>query len=838
MGKHEAPSINTKPSAGKKAPPKHAAPGSESKRFPLDLPELKIPEKLKNIELPKLKLPKLPNFKDLPKPKLPAFLRREEDDDEYEDEYEDEIDDDLDDELDDEPELEDQIAFPKKKAAPAPSDEKAEEFRIWRDKPEESSDAPLILPDEEPTEDTPDKFADSSAASDEAVGEEAENIAEEEQEEAPSEKPARVRKPFKLPKIDLTPVRYFFEDVASFGLREDSESHQRVYSFGRNNVLLTAGAALLFFLLWLIPSTGWVRFVLYLIPFLVLGAFTILDAIGEILDRKFPGRNLLITVAAVGLICLGEPHTAVFVMLIHRLFILLECFLFERKEAAIERVKGLLPTAAVAETENGLERREPKDMAAGDTLFVPAGEIVAADGVVIEGISSLDCSEMCGTAATLDVAVNSPVYAGCRNVTNPIKVRVTTPYAESTVVRFTDRVLASLEAEPLNAGFLHKVLGWLPVVLAAAGLIVAILASLITGEWKTWIYRGLLLIALGGCGDVLLSARAVYGNGITAALKKGISYLGTDSVDNFSAADMMIFSKTGTITEGKFTVAAVYPVDYEEKDLLTIAALAECQSTHPIAQALREACGMEMHHRSDITLLEETPGRGIHTLFGGRNIYVGNSSLLLDHNIVFDIPSHKGTIIHVAIDNKYAGCIVLNDKIRDGAFDAIEELRVCGIRAAVMLTGDVRSMARPIASALNFDMVKCELANEAKLESLNYLRESKGNAAPIAYVSSKDEDVELLKEAEVGVAFAALSEHRLISEAPVLLMGNKIYMIPQSMHMAKRISLAAKISGYGMIAAELILLLLGVLGFVSIWVVLLILLLLRCGALAYSLLAR
>jgi Cd2+/Zn2+-exporting ATPase len=297
---------------------------------------------------------------------------------------------------------------------------------------------------------------------------------------------------------------------------------------------------------------------------------------------------------------------------------------------------------------------------------------------------------------------------------------------------------------------------------------------------------------------------------------------------------MMIFSKTGTITEGKYSVVAVYPVDYEEKDLLTIAALAECQSKHPIAVALREACGIDIHHRSDITLLEETPGRGIHTLFGGRNVYVGNSSLLLDHNIVFDVPSHKGTVIHVAVDNKYAGCIVLNDRVRDAAFDAIEELRLRGIRAAVMLTGDVRSMARPIASSLSFDMVKCELSNESKLEALNYLRESKGNSAAISYVSSKDEDLELLQAADIGVGFNALTEYKLIGAASVLLMGNKIFQIPQALFRAKRITVAALLSAIIMLGLELLLLVLGLLGGVSVWVAMLLILLWRIGTLAYG----
>ena len=644
------------------------------------------------------------------------------------------------------------------------------------------------------------------------------------------------KKSFQLPKPDWQAARGFFERLASYNVSEaaDAPKHKRTYSFNRYHVFITAGAALLFFLLWLLPTRGAVRFILYLIPFLFLGAYTVLDAVGEILDRVIPGRSLMITVAALGMLCLGEPRAAVFVMLMHRVFLLIEAYLYEKKAADFDRLNDLIPTSAVAETEEGLEKKDPKDIAPGDVLFVPAGDPVALDGIVLEGISTLDSSAFCGEGESIDVGVNSRVYAGCRNLTNPLRVRVTNTFTDSTVYRFVSRAKAAADSHPSRATLLETILSWVPLALAVLGVVIGLIVSLVTGAWRTWLYRGLLLIALGGCGDALLSARMAYFSGVVDTLKDGISFLDADSIDRFAGSDMMIFSKTGTITEGKYSVVAVYPVDYEEKDLLTIAALAECQSTHPIAAALREACGIDVHHRSDITLLEETPGRGIHTLFGGRNVYVGNSTLLLDHNIVFDVPSHKGTVIHVAVDNKYAGCIVLNDRVREAAFDSIEELRMRGIRAAVMLTGDVRSMARPIASSLSFDMVKCELSNESKMEALNYLRESKGNSAAISYVSCKDEDLELLQAADVGVGFNALSEYKLLGAASVLLTSNKIFQIPQSLFRAKRISMAALLSAAIMLGLELLVLILGLCGVISVWAALLVILLGRIGTLAYS----
>ena len=779
MGKHEAPAPTNKRSSGS---PKHAASAPKKGGFRLNIQELKLPK------LPKLSFPKF-----------------------SEKSYDDE------DELIDESDL--------------PSED--EDMKIFPDpavKAKNESNTNTIFADSEEPEEKHDA-AEASVSDDDIDDDEEEFDDEEEEDEAPV--PRRI---LRMPKPDLSAARGFFEQLASFGVSEASNApkHRRSYSFNRYHVLITAGSALLFFLLWLLPTRGAVRFVLYLIPFLFLGAYTVLDAVGEILDHVIPGRSLMIAVAGVGMLCLGQPRAAVFIMLMHRIFLLLEAYLYEKKAAELDRLNSLIPGNAVAETEGGLEKKAPRDMAPGDILFVPAGELVALDGVVVEGISTLDCSALCGEGEKLDVGVNSRVFAGSRNLTNPLRVRVTNTYADSTVYRLVSRAREALNSRPSRAGLLETILSWLPLVLAVLGVVVGLVVSLITGAWRTWIYRGLFLIALGGCGDVLLSARMAYFTGIADTMKDGISYLSADVIDHFAGSDMMIFSKTGTITEGKYSVVAVYPVDYEEKDLLTIAALAECQSMHPIAVALRDACGIEIHHRSDITLLEETPGRGIHTLFGGRNVYVGNSSLLLDHNIVFDVPSHKGTVIHVAVDNKYAGCIVLNDRVRDAAFDAIEELRLRGIRAAVMLTGDVRSMARPIASSLSFDMVKCELSNESKLEALNYLRESKGNSAAISYVSCKDEDLELLQAADVGVGFAALKEYKLIGAASVLLMGDKIFQIPQALFRAKRITIAALLSAAVMLGLELLLLILGLFGAVSVWVAMLLILIGRIGTLVYS----
>lgn len=782
MGKHEAPAPE------KRRAPKHAVSDGTAKKFDLHLPEFKKPDFSK--------------IKDLvPVRKLFSGHDREEEDEDYED--------------DEEPE---------------------DEVRIYESK--KRVDEPVPVTDE-PTKKM--KPAEASELAAEA-GAEAGNGAEPEESPEPQAASRRERRPDK-PASPIEAVRSwtgwqsirrFFEKLASYGVNDEKNAYQRSYGFNREHVFITAGTALLFFVLWLLPTRGTARNLLYLFPLIILSAYPFLDAVGELLNKVFPGRNLLAVAAALGFLCLGQAHVAVFVMLVYRMFVLIECYLYEKKESMLEELGKSVPDTAVAETESGLDRRDARSFKVGDTVFVPVGDPIPLDGVVTEGISTLDTSVLCGRGSNADVGPDCEVCAGCLNLTNPLKVRVTRAYDDTMIRRYAARTEQAVSSFPSRFSLAQRVLDLLPVCLAGLGVVLALVGSIVTGSWSVWLGRGFLLIALAAVGDLLLSARMAYFTGVFDALKEGISFRSADAIDRYASSDTMIFSKTGTVTEGKYSVVGVYPVDYEEKDLLTIAALAECQSTHPIAQALRDACGIDVHHRDDITLLEDTPGRGIHTLFGGRNVYVGNSTLLIDHNIVFDVPAHKGTVIHVAVDNKYAGCIVLNDKIREGAFDAIEELRLRGIRATVMLTGDVRTMARPIASSLSFDMVKCELSTENKREALDYLKENKGNTAAIAYVSSKDADSELLERADVGVGFHALSAYRLLETASVLIPGSTIFMIPQSLFLAKRISLAALLNACLMLGLTALLAILGILGIVNAWFALLLILLARVGTLIYS----
>ena len=626
--------------------------------------------------------------------------------------------------------------------------------------------------------------------------------------------------------IDFFAVGAFFQGLAA-RILTDNEGNKRFqekreYEFSLKNVGAVGAAALLFLIVWLLPTKGWFRFVTFLIPLALISIDTLRDAMVEIMAGDFFGRNFLISLVALGALCLGESRTAVFVMLLYRVGVMAEAYVLGEKRSFSEKWKERIPNLARLESENGVKECAPAEVNAGDTLIVEPGEKIPLDGLVVDGITSLDLSPLTGSTAPYNAGIGSPVYAGCVNLTNPIRVRVTDTCEASVMTRFLRVADRAEETRCSSNPVIQTLIRLLPPVVAVLGVLLAIFVPIFNGEWRTWIYRGLLLIAIAENGALLLSLPFAYSLGIGKAASNGIAVASVDALETLAKTETMVFSKTGTVMEGRYKVEEIFPERFSEKDLLTIAALSECRSQHPIARALREASGIGVPNREDIQLIEEIPGRGVSTLFTGRHVYVGNAALLMEHGIAFAVPSRTGTVIHVSVDNEYAGHIVLSDRVRDGAFDAIESLRVQGISSTVMLTGDVQSMARPVASSLNFDILKCELSTEAKISAVEYLKASKGNRAVLAYVSSKPQELELLERADVGVAFDALGSPKALETADITIMGDGISQIPLALSLAKTAASAVRQNLVAVLAVKALLLVLGLCGVMSIWLAVLI----------------
>ena len=615
--------------------------------------------------------------------------------------------------------------------------------------------------------------------------------------------------------LDFSAAKRFLGTVLEKMRPQNSEVH-REYELNMNTAGSIAGAALALLVLAMLPTKGAVRAVLFLLPLLLVGYETLTDAYVELFAGDFFGRNVLISLSAIVCFCLGRFREATVLLLLFRIGVMIEALARTKRDELKQRLYAYASARCMVETDNAPEERDAALVSPGDVLIVEAGEQIALDGIVLEGQSDLDLSRYTAEEETRHVEVGSSVASGAVNLTEKLRVQVTQGFENSTANRYIH--LADQAAEKPGAAYgFQTFVSMLQPVLAVLGLILAFIVPIFTGSWRTGIYRGMLLLAIASVSSVAFTVTLAYACGVYRSALRGTLFKSGSAMDRLAGAATMIFSKTGTLMEPAYTVEDVCPVELTPDKLLLIAALAEGDSTHPIANALRQASKIGLTHSKDVEILDEVAGRGVSALFGTKHIYVGNAAMMEEHGISFEVPNQKGLILYVAIDSEYAGYIVLQDHQRENAFDILEELRVLGIKSMVMLTGDLRSNARPIASSLNFDMVKCEMSLEEKAAAIDYLEESKGGSAAIAYVVHQEEELELLSHADLGIAFDALYLIKAMEKADVLLMGDNIARLSASMRAARRSVSAAWINLAGLLCVKLLLLILGLCGVMSAW---------------------
>ena len=418
-------------------------------------------------------------------------------------------------------------------------------------------------------------------------------------------------------------------------------------------------------------------------------------------------------------------------------------------------------------------------MLPGEIILVAAGERIPLDGVITEGITTIDTALISGQRSPWAVNVGYRVYAGCRNLTSDIKIRVSRDAEQSTGSRIV-RVAKNAEDFPTQQesliGMIVKL--YTPAVLLLA-VIIGFFIPLFRGAWPEHLRRAAVLMLASRPASVLLGIPLLYQKALALAGGIGVFVKGKDCLEAMAKTETLVFDKTGTITEGRYTVTDVFPVNMSEKQLLTIAAAAESFSRHPIAIAIREAAGRLDERIVKSVRIREIPGRGISALVGTRRVYVGNAALLEDNGLRFEIPSRPGTAVHVSVDGQYCGHILVADKVRRRAFDALETLRINGVKKLVLLTGDVLSVARPVASRLNFDMLRAEQTPADKAKAVAYLMKNKGNRTTIAVVGDGENSGKLLTGADVGIAMGSLGSDAAFACADVMIMDKDIFKIPK-----------------------------------------------------------
>ena len=587
-------------------------------------------------------------------------------------------------------------------------------------------------------------------------------------------------------------------------------------AFGKLQTAALVLSAVLLLALLFVHLDGWMRPVAFAIPLLLASLQIVLDAAAKIRGGDFLSSELISLAAAVLLFALGFYGNAVLLLLLFAVISRMEQLFVERGKRELAEILDILPEYAHLITENGIARVSPEELVPGDVILVPAGERIPLDGTILEGITTVDTAAISGQRSPWAVNEGYRVYSGCMNLTSDIKVRVTRRYEQSTV-RNVVRVAQDAETFPTAQEYTARRFGSFYVLgMLGLFLLVGLALPIFRGGWPEQLRRGAVLLILARPLLDVFAVPLAYRKGLVLSAGMGVFSKGEDCFESLARAETMIFDKTGTITEGRYTVTDVFPTRMSEQQLLTIAATAESFSRHPIAAALRETAGRIDSRILKVLKVKEIPGRGVAAYAGEKLIYVGNAALLEEHGIKCSIPSRPGSAIHVAVDNRYCGHILVADKVRKRAFDALEGLRVSGVDKLVLLTGDVISVARPLASRLNFDMLRAELKPEGKAKAVDYLMQNKGERACIAFVGDGENDGRIMTRSDVGIAMGSLGSDTALAAADVLIMDRDILKVPRLVNLSRRIFLVSRLNILAGIGGNLLLVLLAVFGVLSV----------------------
>ena len=578
-------------------------------------------------------------------------------------------------------------------------------------------------------------------------------------------------------------------------LREDLLPRVVNYRFGQNKkryyrefslrmMIPVLAAALLFLIGFLLRSPVWVKALLLSASALCSGFELLRRCLKRIVDRKIPEEELLFVVAAIIAFCIGEFAAGAFSLLMIRAGELVQAYVLARTDNGVELLRRIMPETAHVLIGGETEEIVPEEVRVGDTLRVEVGERIPVDGEVISGISSLDCSALTGDDKELNVAVGSKLRSGCVNLTSPITMRAEKSFAESAAAKRLESFEQARAMDSRLEKRLNRYAAFYTPVIALCALILGVIVPIYAGNWTAWLRRALLFLLLCSPNALLLSVPLCFEGAILSAEREGMRIFGKSVVERLAHLRTVVFGKTGVITDGRFRVTDVFPDNVTEEALLSVTAAAESNSRNPMAEALRQAGGWTKETAGKLMEIEEIPGLGVSAFVDGRHVLVGNAELMESHGVYYLTPNRAGSAIHVAVENRYWGHILMTDKIREGAFDALEDLRARGVSQMVMLTGDVLSVSRAIASSLNFDMVRYELTPSGKLSALRYLKEALGEKATIAYVGDGLNDAALFDESDVGISIDTLRNDDGVDKADVALMSGEIRRLPSLLRMA------------------------------------------------------
>lgn len=557
-------------------------------------------------------------------------------------------------------------------------------------------------------------------------------------------------------------------------------------------------AAVMVIVFHFIPLEGLPRLILYLAAYLVIGYDILRKAWKGILNRRMFDENFLMAIATVGAFALaiysrsGDYNEAIAVMLFYQIGELFQSYAVGKSRRNISALMDIRPDYANIERDGKLEQVDPDEVEIDSVIVVQPGEKVPLDGIVLEGNSTLNTSALTGESLPRDVKQGDEIISGCINMTGVLKIRTTKEFGESTVSKILELVENSSSRKSKSEDFISKFARIYTPAVCYGALALALLPPLVqmlflggTAQWGTWIYRALTLLVISCPCALVISIPLSFFAGIGGASKEGVLIKGSNYMETLSKTKYVVFDKTGTLTKGVFEVTAIHHNEMDEKKLLEYAALAECASSHPISKSLQKAYGQEIE-RNRVHDIQETSGHGVVAKVDGHEVAVGNSKLMKKLGVEYKDCHKVGTIIHIAIDGKYEGHIVISDVLKPHAEEVVSRLKKAGVKKTVMLTGDARAVAEQAAKALGIDEVYSELLPGDKVEKVEALLKQKTEKEKLAFVGDGINDAPVLTRADIGIAMGALGSDAAIEAADVVLMDDDPLKISKAIKISRK----------------------------------------------------
>ena len=583
-------------------------------------------------------------------------------------------------------------------------------------------------------------------------------------------------------------------------------------------------AATLMIVLGFIQVNGYLRCALYMIPYIIIGYDILRKSVKGILKKQIFDENFLMSIATVGAIILGEYTEGVAVMLFYQIGELFQSYAVGKSRRNISELMDIRPDYANIEVDGKLEKKDPNEVEIGEVITVLPGEKVPIDGIVIEGESTINTSALTGESVPRDIDENDEIISGCINLTGVLKIKTTKAFGESTVSKILELVENSSSKKSKSENFISKFAKYYTPIVCYSALALAIIPPIVSGlilGWEynfgMWVYRALTFLVISCPCALVISIPLTFFAGIGGASNQGVLVKGSNYLETLSKAKYIVMDKTGTLTKGVFEVTKINSNDIGKSELLKYAAMAESSSTHPISKSLIKAYGMEID-RTIVKDVEEISGHGVRATVDGKSVAIGNSKLMKKLGIEYRDSDEVGTIVHIAIDKKYAGNIIISDVVKENSKKAIKNLKKNGIVKTIMLTGDSKSVADYVGNELEIDEVHSELLPEDKVARVEKVINSIKENDKLVFVGDGINDAPVLSRADIGIAMGAMGSDAAIEAADVVIMDDDPLKITKAIKMAKKCIRIVYQNIYFAIGIKVLCLILGAVGIANMWI--------------------